>query len=162
MAHDNTAYSAEKRCAHCGRLMFILDVKLWAYKIPTSGTSHLWFCCWSCMAAWRREHEKPMKNSRDRKVTRQKYQPGLHPNHIREIREHFGIPREQMTRYLGCSKSTYCHMELGVRRISPERMEEICGAFGCNPEDILTNPFDAAAAEAWECRIKKEITHPTR
>ena len=153
------AQSAEKICSHCGGRISIFDTKIYRYKIVDCGKTY-WFCIWSCMEAWRREHEKPTKKGRADKVTVCHH--GRYPNRMREIREYFGLERREVFGYIGCSAATYSHFENGVRRIPPKRMARLCEGFGCRPADILSDRFDAAAAENWECRIKKKSTYPPR
>ena len=159
--NEIVAFSAEKKCAECGKVFFVPDVKVWRYRILWYGGASKWFCIWSCMEHWRVKHEKPPKDDGTICHT-PTYEIGKYPNNLQQIREHFKLSRQDVIAYIHCGVSTYSHLEKGTRVIQPKWVARLCEGFGCRPVDILSDRFDAAAAENWECRIKKKSTYPPR
>ena len=47
-------------CEQCGKLFVKGLVVDWAYKkvVKKKWTRTLWFCSWSCMRKWEKEHKK--------------------------------------------------------------------------------------------------------
>ena len=58
-------FQEEKRCAYCGKAMFVLHPSRWAYKRKKATESFIWFCSYTCMRA-----EESMKG---RKLTQEQY-----------------------------------------------------------------------------------------
>lgn len=160
--NEIVAFSAEKKCAECGKVFFVPDVKVWKYRIPWYGGASKWFCIWSCMEHWRVKHEKPTKKDDGTICHTPTYEIGKYPNNLQKIREHFELSRQDVIAYIHCGVSTYSHLERGTRVIQPKWVARLCEGFGCRPVDILSDRFDEAAAESWECRIKKKSAYPPR
>lgn len=49
----------EKNCERCGK-EFVMPCGDWAYK-KYKGRGYMYFCSWSCVRAWEKEHDKPTK-----------------------------------------------------------------------------------------------------
>lgn len=155
------AVSGKRRCCECGKVFFISDMAVWAYRVPSRGSTYKWFCGWGCLCGWRKKHEKRLND--DTYVSKpQTYEPGRFPNNLKEIRQYFGLKTVDLAAYLDCSKSTYFFIENGARPIQPKRMERLCEAYGCQPDDITDRAFDPNTAMLWDCPIKRKSTHPTR
>ena len=127
------AYSAEKKCAQCKEYLFIPDVTQWAYKIPSPGGAHKWFCTWHCLCAWRKKHEKKPKEEKKR------WTPtvGTYANNIRTIRERNGITLKQASEHLGYACTTQLiNIERGRIPIPAAKIPVLCELLGCTEADI--------------------------
>lgn len=46
-------------CGQCGKQFFTGTLRRWTYKLPgPRGDSKIWFCSWSCMSRWQKDHER--------------------------------------------------------------------------------------------------------
>lgn len=154
------ACSAYKKCSECGDEKYIDDTRRWVYKI-TQYSKTKWFCSWRCLCAYRRVHEQPWKPESE-KVRTPPHNVGTYPNILKEIREYFGLQQIEVAEYIGCGKATYNKIERGVSKIMPQKAAKLSRAYGCKAEDLTAPHFDEAAAEDWDCLIKKKRTDSPR
>ena len=57
---DNCSWAFPGTCAVCGKAFYMPTKETWTYKHPV-GRGMMYFCKWSCMRAWEREHIPPRK-----------------------------------------------------------------------------------------------------
>lgn len=48
----------DRKCPICGKVFGVLDADKWAYK---DGKPMKYFCSWTCLRKWQKEHTKPQK-----------------------------------------------------------------------------------------------------
>lgn len=48
----------DRKCPICGKIFGVLDADKWAYK---DGKPMKYFCSWTCLRKWQKEHTKPQK-----------------------------------------------------------------------------------------------------
>lgn len=146
------SYSAEKYCAHCGGYIFVPDVTVWKYKLPTSSGGWHWFCIWSCMEAYRKAHIKPPKDPTKRPS---RYAEAKYPNSLRRIRKHFGISQREISDVLGyATTAQVSRVEKGYIPIPQRVIPQMCEMFGCTADDLMRADIPDDEILRWE--TKKE------
>ncbi len=146
------SYSTEKKCAQCGGYIFVPDVTVWRYKLPTSRGGCHWFCIWSCMEAYRKANEKPPKDPTKR---HSRYAEAKYPNSLRRIQKHFGISLREISDVLGyATTAQVSRVEKGYIPIPQRVIPQMCEMFGCTADDLMR--ADIPDDEIMRWKTKKE------
>lgn len=147
MATDIAAWQ-RKKCRHCGVKFTVEDPQRWAYKEVAKSGRTAYFCTWSCLCTYRRAAEaKKTKLPEDADGLKE------YARSLRAIRRYFGLSAADLAEWLGISRYVYQRYDACEKTIPVKHLRRLTEGFGCSFADIITEGFEIAAAEGWECVI---------
>lgn len=56
-----------RRCPQCNKLFYCYQ-ETWVYTRQPSVKSKMFFCTWSCLNAWDKQHEKEIKQRKEKRM----------------------------------------------------------------------------------------------